>query len=326
MTFVVRAKDLVNTNRMKDLAFGYYAWTDDGYGLAEEGEEGFEKNQVKDAGSGAFVAPGLGLTAKHVAKGFEHLDSQFDALNRRKTPLDDQYKTTKVITEFATMVYQMPTYKGELVSWHADVGWGSADTDIEVLVVRPGSPAAEAAAPRLRYFPWQLLPPKVGSLVWVYGWPEQKIKIEENSDVPGRHDHEWTVELHVEPAWVEEVIYIPHLYRLANFPCFRVRTNYATGLAHGMSGGAVLYNGRLVGVFSGPDLVACLWPLALMSYPISKEENAPEVSFGDHFNNGFIDASYDWNEVQSRTRRVPCREIVAGNDAEPCEKMHAALV
>ena len=92
-----------------------------------------------------------------------------------------------------------------------------------------------------------------------------------------------------------------------------------------MSGGAVLYNGRLVGVFSGPDLVSCLWSLALMSYPISKEENAPEVSFGDHFNNGFIDASYDWNEVQGRPKRVPCREIFAGTDAEPCEKMHAAL-
>src|SRR5438270_14100489 len=111
MAFVVRAKDLVNTNRMKDLAFGYYAWTDDGYGLAGEGEEGFEKNQVKDAGSGAIVAPVLGLTAKHVASGFERLDSQFDALKRRRSPLDDQYKTTRVVTEFATMAYQLPTYQ-----------------------------------------------------------------------------------------------------------------------------------------------------------------------------------------------------------------------
>src|SRR5216684_2508032 len=137
MAFVVRAKDLVNTNRMKDLTFGFYAWTADGYGLAEEGEKGFEKNQVKDAGSGAIVAPGLGLTAKHVASGFERLDSQFDALSRRRSPLDDQYKVTKVISEFATMAYQMPTYKGELFSWHADVGWRSADTDMAVLVVRP---------------------------------------------------------------------------------------------------------------------------------------------------------------------------------------------
>jgi hypothetical protein len=192
-------------------------------------------------------------------------------------------------------------------------------------VVRPGSPAAEAAAPRLRHFPWQLLPPKVGSLVWVYGWPKQKIKIEENEDVPGRHDHEWTVELHVEPAWVEEIIYVPHLYRLANFPCFRVRTNYPNGLAHGMSGGAVLYNGRLVGVFSGPDLVACLWPLELMDYPISKEDNAPHSSFVEHFESGLIDVSYDWNEVKGRVRRLPCREIVAGTEAEACEKMHPAL-
>src|ERR1044071_6296538 len=102
MGHMVRAKDVVITNQMKELAFGYYAWTEDGYGLAEEGEEGFEKNQVKDAGSGAFVAPGLGLTAKHVSRGFEWLDSQFDARNRRKSPLDDQYKITRVETDFAT--------------------------------------------------------------------------------------------------------------------------------------------------------------------------------------------------------------------------------
>jgi hypothetical protein len=322
----VRAKDLVNTNRMKDLVLGYYAWTANGYGLAKDGEQGFEKNQVKDAGSGVLVAPGLGLTARHVGRGFEYLDDQFDALNRRKTSFDDQYTFKKVEPEFATMVYQLPTYKGELVAWHADVGWCSADTDIEALVLRPGSAAAKAAAPGLRYFPWQLLPPKPGELVWVYGWPDQKIKIEEDGEVEGRHDHRWEVELRVEPAWVEEIINVPHIVRLADFPCFRVRTNFEGGLPHGMSGGAVLYNGRLVGVFSGPDLVACLWPLALMSYPTSKEKNAPEVSFADHFDSRFIDASYDWSEVQTRPKRIPCDDIVVDTDANPCDKMHAVLL
>jgi hypothetical protein len=191
--------------------------------------------------------------------------------------------------------------------------------------MRPGSPAAEAAAPRRRYFPWQLLPPKVGSLVWVYGWPEQKIKIEESGEVVGRQDHNWSVELHAQPARVEEIITVPHLCQMANFPCFRISTKVENGLARGMSGGAVLYNGRLAGVFSGPDLVACLWPLALMDYPISKEANAPHVSFAEHFESDFIDVSYDWREVKGRVRRLPCKEIVAGTEAEPCEKMHAAL-
>ncbi len=325
MVWAVRARDLLNTNRMKDLAFGYYAWTLDGSGLAEEGEDGFEKNQVKDAGSGALIAPGLGLTAKHVGKGFEHLDPQFDALHRRRSPLDNQYKYKKVIPDYSTMAYQMPTYKGELVSWFVDVGWCSGDTDIEALVVLPGSPAAEAAAPDLRYFTWQLLPPKPGELVWVYGWPEQKIKIQEDAEVEGRHNHEWKVELHAQPARVEEIFCVPHLYPLAEFPCFRVTTKVENGLAHGMSGGAVLYNGRLVGVFSGPDLVACLWPLALMTYPISKEEKAPETSFADHFDSGFIDASYDWAGVKGRPMRMPCAEAVASKDIEPCDRMHILL-
>src|SRR5438132_14280206 len=98
------------------------------------------------------------------------------------------------------MVYQMPTYKGDLVQWKADVGWASHDTDIQALVVKPATPAAEKAAPGLRYFPWELLPPKINSLVWVYGWPEPKIKIQGD-------DHAWDVELRVEPAGVEELIY-----------------------------------------------------------------------------------------------------------------------
>src|SRR5438874_857251 len=117
MSYAVRAKDLLNTTRMQDLVFGYYAWTEDGYGLAKAGEEDFEEGQVKHAGSGVLVARGLGLTARHVGQSFQNLDSQFDAITRRKTLLDPQYQTTKVKTEFATMVYQMPTYKGELVQW-----------------------------------------------------------------------------------------------------------------------------------------------------------------------------------------------------------------
>ena len=62
-----------------------------------------------------------------------------------------------------------------------------------------------------------------------------------------------------------------------------------------------------------------------MDYPISKEEKAPHTSFVEHFEDGIIDVSYDWNDVMGRVRRLPCREIVAGTEAEPCEKMHAAL-
>jgi hypothetical protein len=52
------------------------------------------------------VAPGLGLTAKHVSTGFMRLDDQFDAYNRRGSVLASQYNATKTETGYFARVYQ----------------------------------------------------------------------------------------------------------------------------------------------------------------------------------------------------------------------------
>ena len=151
--------------------------------------------------------------------------------------------------------------------------------------------------------------------MWVFGWPDQKIIVD-------GHDHVWSVELKAEPAWVDEIIYPIKVHRLSDFPGFRIRTNPGVHLEHGMSGGPVLYNGRLVGIFTGPDLVACLWPLALMVYP---DANDVEHSFAGHLDSGLIDASFDWEEVRDRAERVPCEDAVRGTDIEACDRKHIVL-
>jgi hypothetical protein len=93
-------------------------------------------------------------------------------------------------------------------------------------------------------------------------------------------------------------------------------------LPHGMSGGPVLQNGRLVGIFSGPDYVASLWPLAFMTYPDKQEV---EHSFARNFDSGKIRAC-DWSEVKGRPERVPCEAALSGSLIEGrSAKQHAVL-
>lgn len=297
--FVATGEDILMANRMKPLVFGYYAW-----GETEE------KHRVWEAGSGVIVAPGLGLSAKHVSKGFQKLDPQFDAIERRRSPLDAQYQTIRVRTEYATLVYQMPLGE-EYVRWLPVVDWGSHDTDIDSIVLVPETDAAKRVAPTLRYFPWQLLPPPIGSLVRVYGWPDQHIEIDGTN-------HELTLELHAQRARVTETIYPMLAHGFGEFPAFRLHQEYA----HGFSGGPVLYNGKLVGIFSGPDLVACLWPLALHTY---EDTTGHVFSFEAHFDSKLVDA-VDWDEVKGRVRRAPCDEALAGTRVESrCTKQHVVI-
>src|SRR6266852_5258953 len=93
------AEEIVLTNRIAPLLLGYFAWPDTD-----------DKRTIKEAGSGLFVAPRLALSAQHVAKSFEKFDSQFDALNRRKSPLDPHYQMKPIMCDFASMIYQAPQF------------------------------------------------------------------------------------------------------------------------------------------------------------------------------------------------------------------------
>jgi hypothetical protein len=306
MSVIFRAtgRQILEMNRVLRLVYAHYAWAD------MDGDQ-----KVKEAGSGILVAPGLGLTARHVTRSFFKLDPQYDALSRRSSPFDPQYQVTKRKSEFASLMFQGP-YEGAEVNWMPEVTWPSHDTDITCMVLEPRSDAAIAIAPMLRFFDWQLLPPKVGSVITAYGWPGPEINV--RADDENKEIHDLAVQLRVESAYVTEYCPVMKEHGLRAFPGYVLDRE----LLHGFSGGPVLQSGRLVGIFSGPDYVSSLWPLALMTYP---DVNEIEHSFHDLFENGTINA-VDWEEVKERVVRTPCDEALAGSAIETrCLKQHVVL-
>lgn len=304
LTFRATGPQIMEMQRVARLVYGHYAWA------------GLEVDQkVEEAGSGIFVAPGLGLTAKHVTKSFFKLDPQYDAVRRRSTPLDSQYRVIKKRSEFGSLAYQT-TYKDAQVNWLPKVSWPSHDTDIECMVLEPQSDGAIAVAPMLKFYEWSLHPPKLGSVVTVYGWPGQEITVHANGEDLETHD--LAVELRVDSAYVTEYCPVIKEHGWREFPGFVLDRE----LPHGLSGGPVLQNGRLIGIFTGPDYVSSLWPLELMTYP---DANDIERSFHDLFESGTIQG-IDWDAVNGRVARMPCHEALAGSDVTSrCDKMHVVL-
>lgn len=283
--------------RMQRLVCGYYAWMDD-------------TKKVEEAGSGVLVAPGLALSAKHVSKSFEKLDDRIEAGRKRVTVMESQYQIRKGRSEFATMLYQAPL-GDELMRWRVKADWPSYDTDITTLAVVAESDAAKRTEPSLDYFEWQLLPPHWRARVRVYGWPEQDIQIMGD-------DHVWDVALWVEPARVVEYVYPMQAHSFGEFPAFRLDRR----LPHGFSGGPVIYDDRLVGIFSGPDLVSCLWPLAIHKYMTPDEVEHPTSEL---FDRGTINA-VDWDQVKGKVERVPCVEALEGTPiGTRCDRKHVIL-
>lgn len=306
VTFAAACQDLVLFERMKWLAFGIYAWADKP-----------ERHQVKEAGSGVFIAPRLALTARHVGQCFGRLEPDYEARQRRKTLFDPQYARIEKKSEYAARAYQvvgdryLPPPEDQIV-WYPKVNWPSHDTDVNLLVLEPSTPAAEEAEKEQRYFDWYLKPPPLGKRVRIYGFPNAKLMVE-------GVDHESDVGFEVAVARVVENFYPLREHGMASFPVFRVDKV----LAEGFSGSPVLWNDKLVGIFSGPDLVVPLWPLALLAYPPAFQE--PDIAFADHLESGLVNA-WDWSEVKGGVKRVPCAEALAGfEDPYRCEKMHVVL-
>ncbi len=304
VTFRATGKEILELRRLQPLIFGYYAWADSD-----------EHQRVEEAGSGIFVARRIGLTAKHVSNSFGKLDSQVAAFERRRTPLDPQYAVHKMKSEFATMVYQA-SQADDPAQWKVHADWPSYDTDINVLQADPRTSAAERIEQEQQYFDWQLLPPRIGAHVRIYGWPKQEIEI-----LGGEgqlQDHVQHVELWTYYARVVEHLSPMKAHGFGEFPGFRLDREFE----HGFSGGPVLYDGKLVGIFSGPDYVASLWPLALVTYP---DVNEIEHAFADLFDSGTINA-VDWDEVKGRVVRRPCEEALSGSRVETrCIRQHVMM-
>jgi hypothetical protein len=293
-SFRATAEEILELNRVRHLLFGIYAWE-------ENGEEPY---RVQEAGSGILIAQEHGLTARHVMVAFTNFDPQFEARRRstrgvfaRRGKSDDILKTA-----IPAAVYQENDGK-ELVQWWPRVSWQSEDTDISVLVMKPTTAAAESRATKLKYLEWQLLPPHVGAKVRVYGWPLPQIDVR-----AGVHDAH--VELWMRPAIVTEHAAILRGHGFHEFPGYVLDKS----LPPAMSGGAVLHNGRLIGIFTGPDYVSALWPLALIRYPLREDFF---ISFAEHFDQGVIQA-VDWDRVKGRVERRDCEQ-------RDCLRKHVTL-
>jgi hypothetical protein len=294
LSFQATGKELLELSRVRDLLFGIYAWE-------PRGDEAF---RVEEAGSGILIAKEHGLTARHVMAAFAKFDPQFEARSRSSRGFFARPNKPREIlrTRIHSAVYQ-ENGRDECLPWWPRGGWQSEDTDISVVVMKPTTPASERRSQTLEYLEWQLIPPRVGARVCVYGFPEPKIDIQGNI----RSGH---VELWMRPAVVIEHAPVMRGHGFCEFPGFIVDQS----LPPGMSGGAVLYNGRLSGIFTGPDFVSALWPLALMEYPMREDFF---VAFAEHFDHEII-RTVDWAHVKGRVERRRC-------DRGDCLRNHVAL-
>lgn len=288
-------------NEVTPVLFGCYAWL-----------EGEVQEKIEQAGSGIFVAPRFCLGAKHVSVSFEELDDQFDAAYRRRTPLDDPYMVRTVSgTKFSTLLYQVDPRRVRK-EWACSADWASPDTDITTMQVVPQTSGAEEAEKTMKFYEWQMLPPPVGADVRVIGLPPKLITND------GK-DHYIDLMINSEPAKVVGVYPVRRECGMWKYPGFRLDIE----LEHGMSGAPVFYDGALVGIFSGPDYVASLWPLAIHTY---RDLNGNTYAMADKFDSGEVKVR-DWDEVKGRVERKPCAEATAGlPDYDPCSKSHVVLM
>jgi len=298
--------------RLAPLVFGHYAWIEGEIAVAQR------------AGTGIFVSPRFGLSARHVSRSYEQLDDQFDAIRRRMTIFDSKYQHRLVDnTKFSTQVYQLPpgydspgmanaplVYPSPNAADSAvDVDLGSADTDITTFRTHPISAGAVENEKLQQFFEWQMQPPPVGEQVLIFGLPGRIIM---------NHGDRHTVGFWVKGDVARVVSRSPVVRDCGqcNFPGFTLDTEFDFG----MSGAAVFYDNALVGIFSGPNYVASLWPLALHTYIDSKEDRTVRV-MSDLFDSGQIRVR-DWSEVKGNVYRVPCSETGA---EDPCSKEHVIL-
>ena len=279
---VPEAEDLLAfTERVAPIVFGGFSQGDDTNGSVI----------TRGGGSGVFVAPCYAITARHVVR---------DSFNTNPARADDLRRRESGYTYFPfwSHLFQpsdIRDSKADAIIWGVTRTWDPMLTDICLLEVAPDGELAKQRMNAMRSFPdWSLLPPPVGALVEMVGFPSSDVELNDGS-------FRGSFKLTVQRAWVREIFEVRRDRGMYSFPCFSVDQS----TDHGFSGGPVFHEGRLCGLVSGGSVtnetyVASLWPLCLMEieYPNLGLLNRKE-RLADWFESRRL-PSIDWQLVRNR--------------------------
>ena len=242
--------------------------------------------ETRAGGSGIFLSPFTGLTARHVSLDLLRLEGR-----------DSRPRTKSFLTQHSVGLFQVLDpfdEKSERALWHVDRSWNSRDTDLTLLQVS----AEDATSDRLQYswptrfFDLHLLPPPRVSRIVAIGFPQ--LGATPSGDTQIALDAPFTVK----EGQVTKIYQIRADLGMLNFPCFEVDIHFD----HGFSGGPVFFNDQLCGLvshsssFDARSTCASLWPLALARMD---NEFGTEWTVADMLNNGTLFA-VDWREVKGR--------------------------
>jgi len=181
-------------------------------------------------GSGVFIAPGLGMTAKHVVEEFwKRMGSGVEFAGERSLE-----------GHFQIMAVQYPNESSEAALWLATFVWGARFTDIAFISFTPTNDLAKLYAwpkrPKLN-----LLPPTIGERVVGFGYPTSQA-----TEVEGGR-----LQLALHPSTTGgRVTNVYEEYRdrgMLKFPCFEINAYFVGG----MSGGP-LFKPRLENLWVTP--------------------------------------------------------------------------
>jgi len=259
--------------RAAQFTFGVFATTGSEDGM-----------KATEGGSGIFIGPFQGLTARHVSEYFVRLDGRE---NRPKY---------RFLTQHSIGLFQVLepfNQQSPQALWHVDQSWNSAYSDLTLLEIS----AEDQTSDRIQYnwpdgfFELQLLPPDRGSRVVVIGFPQLE------TEAAGGSKINIGAPFTVKEGTVTKIYQIRADLGQLNFPCFELDIH----VAGGSSGGPAFHEGRLCGIVSqsasyeARSTIATLWPLALMK----GSDKLGEWSIATQLDSGALRAR-DWSTVKSR--------------------------
>lgn len=244
-------------------------------------------------GSGVFIAPYLGLTAKHVVQGTWN---QFEPEWRR-----NKWPSGTELTNHSLLISQK-IYLGRAseATWVIQEVSPVTGTDLLLLRISPQNEVAHQYRWGSGFLELQLLPPPIGSRVWVFGYPESRAENDaERADII---TGDFQVELHSATVTAVEDL---RRDRLKDFPGFE----FAPGVKGGGSGGPVVYGDRLCGIACAgwqgesnqPGYAAALWPLIFAKLPFVGVSLGEATDFLESMKEAsYLKPAVDLHDVESR--------------------------